>query len=549
LLENNPCAFTTTAYVDILVCFETCALKNSALGKVIVQSSLTSKYAVDGGENDIGWLMYATIEGRQSLSTHQALQWLLRLKTEYGDADSSALQFLEQLLTFLKWGFEHTCASLLEALVDVAPCIPSSAVSILGEALAHLACESDDISVQTTGRRLLTSLYERTVNSDETSSIDLSPSSMRESFSETEDLSPALVESTVLLWGSLMEQSWCKPPPSFTISWFEELGYLISVLRPLLHKSRVRSYSSYHAMHKLTVLQSFDLRLAAASSINRIPSIWASWTLNDEFSSIQLQAILLTYDILNDDDEELRDVGSSIATKIFLRGEKSSGTNNLVPLVASQQIAGHLVRKYRTSSALCRDAIRRMTTSNFSVDDGMFLPSSTDRLSNAVKEDTALFVIEKQNLFVNEVREAILWSQVLKKLSSKAISTVVADALTEWTMSGIRLLAERLEREVDGALGWCSKPDVFIFFMQVLCAADVLMCWRLKTKKVELKGTDVRRALMKLSDIGTRNGLHEMLIDRIERIIQDSFAARLGLIGQRLTVVERDLAGAAAFKM
>jgi hypothetical protein len=270
-------------------------------------------------------------------------------------------------------------------------------------------------------------------------------------------------------------------------------------------------------------------------------SIWSYESMDSAFASIRLRAILLTYDILNDDDEELRDVGSSIATNIFTSEQHNHFNTDFVPLVASQKIAGHLVKKYRHSMELCRDAMERMTGSHIYTDGNSIQPSSTNRLDDATEEDTALFVVEKQNLFVDEVREAILWSQVLKKISTRAITKTLATASTEWVISGLAALTVRMEGEIDGDLGWCSKPDVFILFMQILCAADVLMAWRLRTKKVQVRGSEVRKSLLALLDAGTKNGLHEMLIEKIERVLTGSVTARLGKIGRTLEAAEECL--------
>jgi hypothetical protein len=271
-----------------------------------------------------------------------------------------------------------------------------------------------------------------------------------------------------------------------------------------------------------------------------MPSIWGSGILNDATISIQLQAILLTYDILKDDEEEIRDIGASIATNILACGLRKSGAPEMVPLVAGQKIAGYLAKNYRNSPDLCRRAIERMTGSRlFGLESDSSHSSSVDRLNGAAKEDTALFVVEKQNLFVDDVREAILWSQVLKKMSTTSIANNTVVFFTEWATDGLDLLIQKMEEE-DGALGWCSKQDVFIVFMQILCAADVLLTWRLKTKKMKIRGSEVRGALMRLLKAGLRNGLHEMLVAKIENIIMESATSRIIKLGNSLTVVERN---------
>jgi hypothetical protein len=257
--------------------------------------------------------------------------------------------------------------------------------------------------------------------------------------------------------------------------------------------------------------------------------------------SLRFQAILLTYDILNDDDDELRDIGATTVTSIRCAADVNFRAKDMVPLVASQKLAAHLVKNYNHSAQLCREAVVRMTGSLCSLEPPFLAPKVSKALDLALKEDTSLFVIEKQNLFVDEVRETILWSQVLKGLSMKTVSKNIADSLSEWTTDGLGTLIKKAEEAEDWSLGWCSKSEVFIVFMRILCASEVLMCWRLKTKKVGVKGTEIRGLLIKLLAAGLRNGLHEVLLDRIETVVMQSALARLNLVGSYLSRAERDL--------
>jgi hypothetical protein len=536
LLVENPCPFTAAAYLDVLNLFEAAALAFPSLGTLIVKSSAASKYAVQGDQDDFAWLKYASPVLRESLALHQALQWLLQIANKGNGASQ-----LQEVLRHLREQYPPTCVSVLEALVNIAPNLPLPAVLILGDTLCHLACVSNGNSIEAVSRRLLVLLYERTGDRADVFSSHLSPTSIKDSFLAPGVLPPSFVENTLLLWGPLIEQSWHNALPVGNNSWTLGSKALILALRPFLHESRVRTFPILKSP-VLTISQPFDLRYAAASCLNKMPSIWAAGTLDTAITGIQLHAILMTYDILNDDDEELRDIGSSIASKILAQGIKQSDAVDMVPLVASQKLAGHLVEKHRNSQELCHEATERMTGSRFlEPGSGCLYPSSADKLDNATKEDTALFVVEKQNLFVDEVREAILWSQVLKKLSTKAIASDMARSLTEWVTSGLCSLIQRMEEEQDGPLGWCSKPDVFLVFIQIVCAADVLMTWRLRTKKVNIKGSEIREALVRLLNAGLKNGLHEMLVAKIEKVIMESTMARIEMMWERLTAVERNI--------
>jgi hypothetical protein len=239
LLEENLCPFTAAAYVDVLNLFEAAAFALPSLGKLIVESAMTSEYAVQGAQDDYAWLKYATPILRQSLALHQALQWLLRMTSEGGN------YHLQELLNHLKEEYPSICVSILEALVNIAPNVPPPAVSILGHTLCELACVPNGIFVQAKSRRLLMLLHERMGKSSNVFSPVISPASMKNSFLEPKFLPPSLVESTVLLWGPLIEQSWHNTPRAFIMSWTQELRSLLLILHSLLHESRVSIGSNY----------------------------------------------------------------------------------------------------------------------------------------------------------------------------------------------------------------------------------------------------------------------------------------------------------------
>jgi hypothetical protein len=240
-LEKSSCSYTVTTWLDVVVLFEIFALKNPALGNLIAQSASKSDRAVNGELYDILPLSLRKSVVQESLSLHQCLRLLLRLANGSQDQIEFELSSLERTLQYLKAEYPSTCVSALEALVDLAPHIPPSSLPIIGNALCHLACVAGDIFVQTTGRRLLALLDKRMGNSFAIFSGSISPTLMRTSYSTSTTLPPSLVESTLLLWGPLLEQSLCAQLPVLNTLWLKELSSFISALRPLLHESQVNS--------------------------------------------------------------------------------------------------------------------------------------------------------------------------------------------------------------------------------------------------------------------------------------------------------------------
>lgn len=261
------------------------------------------------------------------------------------------------------------------------------------------------------------------------------------------------------------------------------------------------------------------------------PNIWTLSIPKQDLTPQRIHAILLTYDILNDDDEEIREIGSQIVSTIT---EKDV----CVPLVASQQLLQYLATKYRQSEHVCTNALRKMTQSALQND--RLLPSAKERFKSATAEDTALFVVEKQNLFLDLYREAGLWAQVLKTLSAKIITGAEVTALGNWVFDALTLLSDKAHYELDGPLGWTSKREVWVFGMQVLFATEVYLDWRLRMKKGGVEGKAIRDLLAKLYSRGTKTKVHGAWLEKMQNMLVDAIWTKVGSFGSLLRSIEVD---------
>ncbi|KAF2477596.1 HEAT repeat protein-like protein [Lindgomyces ingoldianus] len=260
----------------------------------------------------------------------------------------------------------------------------------------------------------------------------------------------------------------------------------------------------------------FDSRHAAVLSINGLHHIWTAQPENKSTSSIILCFTIILYDLLNDDDDEIRDTAAVVAAKL-LRGQGHGHLRNLkdaVPIATSQRLTRFLCQSFTNSQDLCREALRRLTGAPSSM--ALFTRPFRDLLAEKREEDTALFVQEKQNLFKDDSIDAVIWSRVLKSLSLAAIPEAVVFGLKDWVLDGVSALTDMARNEVDGPLGWTTKPDVFALGMRLICAAEVTLYWPGGEK------WRVRKALRKFADVGEMNGLNSFWVERIERVLADS---------------------------
>ncbi|TKA79768.1 hypothetical protein B0A49_02661 [Cryomyces minteri] len=330
------------------------------------------------------------------------------------------------------------------------------------------------------------------------------------SYFEATSSSPSIVEGSLKLQG-LFFDSELRQSGEWTPRLVEKLSLLVRTLCVAVKDEKP-----------------FDTRYAAVKSLNGFQHTWQLKSSHHHLMPPLLDLYLVVYDALNDDDDEIRETAAKSATRILASETKGSNSRDVVPLVASQKLLAFLTTSYRSSPKFCTYAVSRLTAGNVTADARIQHVDTV--LVQAKKEDTALFAEEKRNLYIDEVREARIWSRVLKELSVKALPKPLVAKFAQWVSQGIATLTEAAQAEVDGALGWTSKPEVFALGMRVVYGADVLLDWTLRSKKVPVRGSELRRALREFADVGSGAGLHEMWLDQAEKTLALSVVRRLRIV-------------------
>ena len=251
-----------------------------------------------------------------------------------------------------------------------------------------------------------------------------------------------------------------------------------------------------------------------------MPKIWKfDFEAYEELSSqlqigdLHLALTLLVYDMLNDDDEEIREIAVNIAATAL----SSSGyrAERMAPLLANQRLLAHMTTNYSHLPRFLAEAVVRTT--------GMRLhATATAAFSAAAGTNTALFAVEKQNVFLDPVRETILWSQALKHIPidtmfpSHASSTSTRD-LTKWTRDALSLISRKLAGESgeDGVLGWASKPDMFVFGMRLWCVVDVAFERR---RQLGRHSERLLKRVVNILDSSQRQDVHPLWIEKLEKV-------------------------------
>ncbi|KAF2400727.1 hypothetical protein EJ06DRAFT_529838 [Trichodelitschia bisporula] len=497
---ENPCQFTSASYLSLLNCFGHAMIVRPEVNvPFLALPNLVDEHTRSEHlhRTELGSFTIQTKE----LSKHCVLRSIL----EFRQAPDPGTGRLDSVQGRLYMGFaleysapDATCAAIT-TLSKYAAYLPRGTINAVSEMLFTHALNRKDPILAATAQDALANLIERAAPQITLESPDTAILTLKRMVSSNRIPPPSLVEKAVVLWALLVVRT--VPAPSCNTSLADEITCLLSILRPLLQDS-----------------QSFNVRLAAATALAHLDILWLMVPGSEDLKVADLEASLLVYQILNDDDEEVREIGSLTAKDLLSRSGHPQ--KDMVSLVASQRLAEHLSRSYPDSPYLATEAVKRLLGCALET---KFIPSADERFSEATAENSDLFAVEKQNLFVDEIREADVWASVLRKLSAQAIPNELAKSLFSWTCEGLTLLVSWAKAHHDGALGWASKPEVFIFGMQVIHAADVLEHWQRNNNQLGILASVLKNLFEELACVGQTKALHPSWMEMIEEMLEFRF--------------------------
>ncbi|KAI0850975.1 putative death-receptor fusion protein-domain-containing protein [Daldinia vernicosa] len=265
--------------------------------------------------------------------------------------------------------------------------------------------------------------------------------------------------------------------------------------------------------------RTFDTRMAAVGAMHSFStSVALKLTSTEKNSdSAHLPWLIALYDALNDDDDEVRAAAASAATPLL-------SNQRLISVEAGRRLLHWLLAHYGDVDEFRAHVACRMAGNLPSSPSSSYVtleqvptgatPSTAKRLLKgwipaeaqlavAMRFDDSLFVIEEQNLYVDEVREAHRWSNIFSSLPQQYPSEATA-ALSQWCLSGLETLSRIATAEgTDGPLGWTSKPEVFAICARILIGGTALAA----------TGDDqIRDAVKRFRDEGRRAEVSGLLL-------------------------------------
>ena len=166
----------------------------------------------------------------------------------------------------------------------------------------------------------------------------------------------------------------------------------------------------------------------------------------------------------------------------------------LVPLEAAARLTEWLAATFDQDDGFRSIVLKRVAGDQLASSGGYKTRVSAEvQLTEALKDDDALFAVEEQNLFIDEVREAERWAGVYKSLSwEDGTGGRGHELLIEWMLGGLAQVQRLFAEAQDGPLGWASRPDVFAICSRVLLGSVAMSK---NSPHIEQSLVEVRKAM------------------------------------------------------
>ena len=202
--------------------------------------------------------------------------------------------------------------------------------------------------------------------------------------------------------------------------------------------------------------QPFDTRLAAVEALHS----YFRTKLADIVWDQGFVAPLSLYDALNDDDSEIRDVAAAAVSLILGQA--------LAPIEAADRLLRLISDRFGATEVFKSVVVHRLLGHKSYPSLGIsWEPDARTQLEDAMKFDDALFVIEKPNLYVDEVKETHRWLSVIPVINWDCDEDDILARLDEWLNDGLTAVHKLMDEE-DGPLGWASDPNVYAICQRIL---------------------------------------------------------------------------------
>lgn len=289
----------------------------------------------------------------------------------------------------------------------------------------------------------------------------------------------------------------------------------VSHVRSALQDSNVGYITLQSQKTQLTTLQPFDTRLAAAIATQQLSENALAYLSSIDLRDSYLELCLAVYDLCNDDDVEIRTLAATVATNIINVGSEKKQAN-LAPLAANQAIAEFISTAFKSSNSAATTAIIRATGNAVNTS---FPDSVRQALYKKFKSGSSLFAQEKHNLFIDDSREARIWSSVAARLAPSAYPFRILMNLCTWVTDGLDVLISETGKVPDAPLGWSREAEVFVLGMQMLYASQLVLVLSKRGVEMPVDASAISGRLELFVETGKKGGINVLWVQTAEEVL------------------------------
>ena len=241
-----------------------------------------------------------------------------------------------------------------------------------------------------------------------------------------------------------------------------------------------------------------------------------------------IPSLFALYNVLNDDDEDVRIIAAKTCSNIF--------ETSLTAPAASEKFVPWLAKDWNISPLFIWTVLYRLTGSTTMIQyenplRASFI-SARKQFDLALRDNDTLFAEEEQNLFIDIVKDAKLWSKLVESIPPKSFtadrlghkqpgSSMILEFAT-WVVDATQILVASISK--DGPLGWTSKSHAFEVVFRTLRCSNVLLDYHSQNsaklslarpeeqKELSLAVETIRFALRKFGEKALDKDIHPELV-------------------------------------
>ena len=267
------------------------------------------------------------------------------------------------------------------------------------------------------------------------------------------------------------------------------------------------------------------------------------------------------YDFLVDDDVRVREAAASATGVLlsnntwdeadvwFLWGLARSHISSVTPSAAASAILYNVWQVHKTSVILWIEALRRIignrnscmakarllsmypeqvnTTVN-SRENSFLLPSKHKSFNEMLLETKSFnddtFVVEKQNLYIDEIQEIQRWTDLMQRLRPDSqMSVIAADTIT-WIHQGLTSLYDEVcTPEASRPVDWITQTDATILIIRISQAVKMQARWHYNEVHIDEDALSQSRSQIREIYKKGKERLHPLALSKIYDTIDKSW--------------------------